>query len=137
MPRTATAKLADDRRPKKVVLDKDFAGIKAGQRMLVGTPQMIDDYIRAIPSGEGRTIIRMRRELARREGCDAACPVSTGIFLRIVAEAALEALADGSNIDEVTPFWRVVSSKEKLAQKLDIDPAWLDHQREREGINAG
>ena len=31
--------------------DKDFAGIKAGQTMLIPTPKIVDSYIREIPKG--------------------------------------------------------------------------------------
>lgn len=45
---------------KKVVLDKDFPGIKKGQQLFVASPKIIDDYINKIPVGEVRTIERMR-----------------------------------------------------------------------------
>ena len=69
MAKTATERLNTKKEMKKVVLEKDFAGIKAGQLMLVGTPQMIDAYIRTIPAGETRTVHRLRNELARKNKC--------------------------------------------------------------------
>ncbi|MEM8984956.1 MAG: hypothetical protein AAGC71_18245 [Pseudomonadota bacterium] len=129
MGKTATERLNAKKQPKKVVLEKDFAGIKAGTRMLVGTPQMVDNYVRKIPFGETRTIPRLRNELARRHRCDAMCPVSTAIFLRVVADAALESLEAGSAIADVTPFWRAVAPDDKLVKKLDVDSAWIEHQR--------
>jgi hypothetical protein len=87
-----TTRFHKGRPPKRVRLDKDFAGIKAGTLMFVGTPPIIDAYLRKVPPGETRTIERMRRELARAHQCDATCPVSTAIFLRIAAEAAIEHL---------------------------------------------
>ena len=129
MARSATDKLADKKQPKKVVLEKDFAGIRAGQRMLVGTPRMIDDYIRRVPFGETRSIPRLRNELARRHRCDATCPVSTAIFLRIAAEASLEALERGENLAEVSPFWRVIAPNDKIASRLPIDSDWIERQR--------
>ena len=74
----------------------------------------------------------MKKNLLRH-GCDATCPVSTAIFIRIAAEAALEHMADGQTLDQVTPFWRLLSSEEKIAKKLSIDAHWLDHQRAVEG----
>jgi len=129
MAKTAMQRLQAKKDPKKVILDKDFAGIKAGQRMLVGTPKMIDQYIQKIPAGEERSVSRLRNELARRNKCDATCPVSTAIFIRIVAEAALEKLAEGAEVSELTPFWRVIDSGHKIAKRLDIDPEWIDTQR--------
>jgi hypothetical protein len=122
-----------EKQPKRVRLDADFAGVKAGQMLFVGTPRLVDDYLRAIPRGETRTIERMRRELARAHRCDATCPVSTAIFLRIAAEAAWEELESGRAIDEVTPFWRAIEPGSTIARKLSVDSAFIARQRELEG----
>ncbi|MEM7430800.1 MAG: hypothetical protein AAF351_02555 [Pseudomonadota bacterium] len=132
MAKTALEKLRQKKDKKIVKMENDFAGIKAGQTMLVGTPQMIDAYVRKIPSGETRTVQRMRNELARRHKCDATCPVSTAIFLRISAEAAIEQMNDGAAVTDVTPFWRAIAPEDKVATKLEIDSEWIQHQRERE-----
>jgi 6-O-methylguanine DNA methyltransferase, DNA binding domain len=121
--------------PKRVRLDKDFAGIKAGSILYVGTPQLIDEYVRKIPYGEVRTIVRLRNELARKNKCDATCPVSTAIFLRISAQAAIEKIKSGVSVDEVSPFWRVIESGSTIAGKIDIDGQWIDHQREIEAAS--
>jgi 6-O-methylguanine DNA methyltransferase, DNA binding domain len=121
--------------PKRVTLDKDFAGIKAGSMLYVGTPQLIDEYVRKIPYGEVRTIVRLRNELARKNKCDATCPVSTAIFLRISAQAAIEKMKAGVAIEEVSPFWRVIESGSTIAGKIDIDGQWIDHQREIEAAS--
>lgn len=122
------------RSPKKVVLSSDFAGVKAGQTLYIGTPQIIADYISAIPLGQTASINKMRNQLARRHKCDAMCPASTAIFTRIVAEYALEEISEGKSVSEVIPFWRVVESSDKLAKKLPIDSAWIDEQRNLEAI---
>ena len=129
---TAREKLARDKSIKKVVMDKAWAGMQPGQTMLVATPLMVDAYIRDIPHGETKTIPDMRDDLASREGCDGTCPMSTSIFVRMVAEAALEDISDGKTVSEVSPFWRMITSKDKIAKKLDIDPAWIDEQRQLE-----
>ena len=46
--------------------------------------------------------------------------------------AALEDLADGQPPSEVTPFWRLIDGKHKIAKKLSVDPAWIDAQRKLE-----
>jgi hypothetical protein len=126
------AKLSADKSPKRVKLDKDFAGIKAGSMLFVGTPQIIDAYVRGVPEGETRSIERMRRELARKNRCDATCPVSTAIFLRISAEAAIEQLSAGKSTHEVSPFWRVIEPQSTIASKLPLDSQWISLQREVE-----
>lgn len=129
-------KLAQPRSPKKVRLDAPFAGIPAGTLLFVGTPQIIDAYIRKVPAGETRTVLRLRRDLARQNGCEATCPVSTAVFIRMVAEAALEDLDAGLGAAEVTPFWRVVEPDSTIARKLPVDAAWLRAQRAREAPTA-
>ncbi|MEL7108025.1 MAG: hypothetical protein AAGJ68_03525 [Pseudomonadota bacterium] len=129
---TAREKLAREKHIKKVVMDKAWGGMQPGQTMLVATPLMVDAYIRDIPHGETKSIPEIRADLAAREGCAGTCPMSTSIFIRMVAEAALEDLSDGKQVADVSPFWRVITSKDKMAKKLDIDPAWIDEQRRLE-----
>lgn len=130
--KTAREKLAVQKQPKKVVMEKAYAGIGVGQTMYVATPQIVDAYVRHIPYGETRSVPDMREALAKREACHGTCPMSSAIFARMVAEAALEDMAEGKSPSEVAPFWRLISSKDKIAKKLAIDPAWLDEQRAME-----
>ena len=134
---TAREKLARTKHEKKVRLESDFAGVKAGQMLFVATPQIVDRYIRKIPYGEHRTVPGMRREMARRNSCDASCPVSTSIFVRISAEAALEALDDGAPESEIAPFWRILRPDDKSTKRLPIDPDWIADRRKLEGIVLG
>ncbi|MEL6726799.1 MAG: hypothetical protein AAFP81_10445 [Pseudomonadota bacterium] len=129
---SAREKLAAKKQIKKVVLEKQFGGIKAGETMFVATPSVVDAYIREIPHGASQTIPEMRDALAAREGCAGTCPMSTSIFVRMVAEAALEDLQDGKTVSEVSPFWRVLTSADKITKRLKIDPAWIDEQRQLE-----
>ena len=127
--KTAREKLAAKKQIKKVVMDKAWGGIPVGGTMLVATPLMVDAYIREIPHGETQTIAEMRNALAAEQGCAGTCPMSTSIFVRMVAEAALEDLADGIPVSEVAPFWRMITSQDKMSGKLSIDPTWIDEQR--------
>lgn len=120
------------RYPKRVTLDADFAGIPAGSTLFVGTPQILQTYIRKIPVGETRTMQRLRRDIARANRCAAMCPVSTSIFLRILAEAAWDELHAGKGVHEITPFWRVIEPGCAIAKKLRATDAWLRTQRETE-----
>jgi len=120
------------RHPKKVMLEKNFGGVKAGQMLYVGTPQIVADYISKIPPGETATIPKMRNQIARRHKCDAMCPVSTAIFLRIIAEYAIEEMEAGKETSDVIPFWRVIDPSDKVATKLSIEPTWIADQRRKE-----
>ncbi len=132
MAKSAKEHLNSDKQAKMVVLEKDFAGVKKGQKLFVATPKIVDDYIKKIPYGETRTIERMRRELARRRKGDATCPVSSAIFIRIASQSAIDDLENGKSTSEVTPFWRLLTSKDKISKRLTIDSEWLDIQRESE-----
>ena len=58
--------------------------------------------------------------------------MSTAIFLRIVAEAALEEMEAGKAVSRITPFWRVIDAESKVAAKLPVDSEWITLQREME-----
>jgi hypothetical protein len=74
----------------------------------------------------------MRADLAAAHGADLACPLSTSIFARIAAEAALEAAAAGAPLDGITPFWRLIDEDSKIANKLSCGPDFIRAQRARE-----
>jgi hypothetical protein len=113
--------------PHVVMLHTDFAGVKAGNTMLISSPGDIAAYLAKIPPGETRTMDRLRNELARKAGANAMCPVTTAIYLRVVAEVALRDLADGKPLDQVVPFWRVVTPDSKIAKKLSCEPDHVAH----------
>ncbi len=86
-------KLADGAPHQVKRLHIDIAGMKAGQTMLVPSARMIDAAIRELKAGEIIDARALRSRLAARHGAEVCCPITTGILLRIVAEAALEAEA--------------------------------------------
>jgi hypothetical protein len=113
--------------PHIVLLHSDFAGVKAGMTMLISSPGDIAQYLARIPRGQTRSIERLRNEMARRAGAQSMCPVTTAIYLRVVAETALQDLADGQSPDQVCPFWRVILPGSKLAAKLSCGAEYLAH----------
>jgi len=114
------------------VLEKAFGGAPPGARMLVATPRLVDEYMRNVPAGESRSIAQMRADLAQAHGAQISCPLSTSIFARIAAEAALEETETGVSLAEVTPFWRVIDENSPIAKKLSCGVEVVRAQRERE-----
>ena len=114
------------------VLTKPFAGAPEGARMLIATPLLVDEYMRAVPKGDRRTMARMKGDLASAHGADVCCPISTSIFARIAAEAALERTEMGAPLSEVTPFWRVIEPDGKVAGRLSCGADFIRSQRDRE-----
>ncbi len=117
------------------ILDKDFADMKAGSKMYISNPKTIEAYIRKIPKGSSVDLKTLRNDLAIEHMAEVTCPVTTGIFLRIVAEAANEQLEQGKSIGRITPFWRVVNEKMPLAKKLTFGTDLINEQRKKEKLD--
>jgi len=84
--------------------------------MLIATPKLVDALMRKPPSGKLVTIRAIRERLARDHKADSTCPLTTGIFVRVVSEASNEHLESGKK--RVTPFWRVVRDDGSLLEKF-------------------
>jgi hypothetical protein len=128
---------AKTRTAKRVTLEAPFAGLPTGTVLFVGTPAIIEAYIEGIPRGEVRTLQRLRRDIARANRCNAMCPVSTAIFLRMIAEVAWDEIREGRSAAEVTPFWRVIGPATPIAKRLRADEEWLRKQRDLEQVSVG
>lgn len=127
-------KLNEQRQPHTVKLEKPFAGIPAESNLLIPSPKLIDEYIQLIGFGKRIDSKTMRNDLALEHNADFTCPVTTGIFLRIVAEANFEKLQQGKSIEEITPFWRVVEPNSPLSKKLTFGQEFIIRQRQAEKI---
>lgn len=112
----------------------DFADIKTGEKMLIATPAIVDEYIRNIPKGKEVSMAQMRTDLAEAFNADKTCPVSSGIFLRIVAEAAHEDFEKGKPLNKITPFWRMINEHSPAAKKLSFGTDFLREQRKKEKL---
>jgi hypothetical protein len=106
--------------PHVVKLEKPFAGLPSGAALLISSPQEIDAYVRTLKPGQTGDVLAMRAALAKAHRAQTTCPLTTGIFLRIVAEAALEEIVAGK--PDVASFWRIVDPKSPLAKKLSCGP---------------
>lgn len=132
MGQTATERLNRTKSSKRVVLKTDFAGLIAGSSMFVATPKIVDDYVNQLPVGQFISMPELRADLAIEHDCDATCPLTTAIFLRLVAEAALEQLNAGAEIEDITPFWRVVAPGDQVSSRLPVNRQWLERRRSEE-----
>lgn len=125
-------KLLTSKPPRVEVVEKAFWGMIPGDRMLISSPKEIDALIREIPLGETRTVTQMKQTLADRHRAKITCPLTMGIFLRIVCEAAQARIEAGEPIDSVTPFWRAIEPKSALRKKFSFDPSVIDQHLARE-----
>ena len=96
-------------------------------RMLVPNPLDVDGLMRKVEKGKLVTVGQIRDRLARDFEAEWTCPLTTGIFIRIAAEAAEEDLCAGRG--EPTPYWRVLKQDGGLNEKFpggtDRQAAWL------------
>lgn len=102
--------------PKIVDVPEKWRKSQGGRWVLVPTPLMADEEIRAVPKGKLITTGRLRQRLARKQKADSTCPMTVGIFLRIISEAAEEDRRRGKK--RVTPYWRVLKDDGGLNPKF-------------------
>jgi hypothetical protein len=126
--KTWIEKLEKEKVPQVKRLDKDFADMEAGGLMLIASPKIIEAYIQKIGEGKHIPLKALRNDLALEHEADYTCPVTTGIFLRIIAEANYEKWQKGSPIDTLTPFWRVIDPNSALAEKLSFGKEFLEER---------
>ncbi len=85
-------------------------------RILIPKPLDVEALIRKIPTGKLATLGQIMDKLAIDANADKSCAKVTGIFLRIIAEAAEEDLERGEKI--ITPYWRVIKNDGSLNNKF-------------------
>jgi hypothetical protein len=134
--KTWTDKIASGKPHEVKVNEKGFADIPPGSVMLIASPKIVDDYVRQIPKGKSISLQAMRKDLAAEFNAEYTCPVTTGIFLRIVAEAAHEQHAKGKPLKTVTPFWRVIDEKSTIGKKVSFGSDFIKNRRSKEGLDS-
>ncbi len=102
--------------PKIVSIPKKMEKRFGKGKMLIPKPLDVDALIRKVKKGKLVAQEQIREKLARDFKVNVTCPITTGIFLRIAAEAAEEDRELGKK--EITPYWRVVKSDGSLNEKF-------------------
>ncbi len=95
--------------------------------LLIPAPREVDGLMRLVPKRKLTTINEIRSALAARHGATIACPITTGIFAWIAANAAEEESAAKATA-RVTPYWRTLKTGGILNEKY---PGGVDRQKER------
>ena len=93
---------------------------KMSQRWGTGTvvipaPLEVYEYMRSVPRGKLTTINHIREALARKHGATIGCPITTGIFAWVAANAADELAFAGEK--NITPYWRTLKTGGELNPK--------------------
>jgi len=125
-------KLADPRDLPKVKKITGKMTTKWGTgTVLIPAPKEVDEIMKKVRKGRLITINEIRRILARRHGATIGCPITTGIFAWIAANAADEAEADGRK--RITPYWRTLKTGGQLNPKYPGGIEGLKARLEAEG----
>jgi alkylated DNA nucleotide flippase Atl1 len=125
--KTWREKLSDDKDlPRVVEIDQRMSARWGEGTVVIPAPREVDALMRRVPEGKLTTINCLREILASRHGATIACPVTTGIFARIAAEAAAESERDGCA--DITPYWRTLKSDGEVNAKY---PGGCEGQKER------
>lgn len=134
MAKTWREKYLTRTKPEVKLANFSFADVRAGEEMLISTPAEIEAELRTLPEGSELTLTELRERLAAKHETDKTCPITTGIFLHIVAETALEDLHEGTPMNRVAPFWRVITPCSPQAKKLSCGIDELKHLRSYEHL---
>jgi hypothetical protein len=102
-------------------------------KMAIAHPLDVDELIRSVQKGRLVTQTQIRERLARKYKVDHACPLTTGIFVRIAAEAAEEDRRAGKS--RITPYWRVVRDDGSLHDKFPGGPPAQARRLRAEGFS--
>jgi alkylated DNA nucleotide flippase Atl1 len=105
---------------KKLADDKDLPKVekitgKMSKRWGTPAPREVDEIMRKVPKGKLITINQIRLMLARKHRASIGCPITTGIFAWIAANAAEEKAAEGKK--RITPFWRTLKTDGIINEK--------------------
>lgn len=99
--------------------------------MLVPAPREVDALMRRVPRGRVTTVDDLRTLLAARHGATMTCPITTGIFAWMAAQASNEASAAGES--RITPYWRTLKAKGEINPRYPGGITALAARLEAEG----
>ncbi len=83
--------------------------------VVIPAPREVDAAMRKVRRGKLVTVDLLREALATKHGATIACPLTTGIFAWISANAADEAESAGKK--RITPYWRTLKTGGQLNPK--------------------
>jgi hypothetical protein len=125
-------KLKDDKGLPKVEVITDKMSKRWGTgTVVIPAPIEVDDIMRRVPEGKLITINKIREALAKKHNATIGCPITTGIFAWVAANAAEERRQKGEK--NITPYWRTLKSNGLLNPKY---PKGIEGQKiilEKEG----
>ncbi len=102
-----TEKLADSKGLPKVERVTEKMSKRWGTgTVVIPAPIEVDAMMKKVPEGKLVTINEIRAALAKKHKATIGCPMTTGIFAWIAANAAEEQRQMGEK--DITPYWRTL-----------------------------
>jgi hypothetical protein len=83
--------------------------------VVIPTPREVDEIMRKVPEGKLTTINEIRSALARKHKATIGCPITTGIFAWVAANAAEEREQKGEK--DTTSYWRTLKKGGEINEK--------------------
>lgn len=99
--------------------------------VVIPAPMEVDEIMKRVPKGKLITINEIRVALAKKHKATIGCPITTGIFAWIAANAAEEQRQKGEK--DITPYWRTLKTGGEINEKY---PSGVEGQKkllEKEG----
>ncbi|HPC28231.1 MAG TPA: hypothetical protein PKX17_05840, partial [Candidatus Methanomethylicus sp.] len=95
--KTWTEKLNDSKDlPKVVKIDGKMTKRWGEGTVVIPAPIEVNELMSMVPKGKVTTINEIRQALAKKHGATIGCPITTGIFAWVAANAAEEAKQKGA-----------------------------------------
>lgn len=138
--KTWREKLADSKGlPKVEPITPEMSSRWGKGTVVIPAPGEVDELMKRVPHGQVTTISEIRAKLAERHGATLCCPLTTGIFAWIAANAAEEG---AQTCDPMTPYWRTLKADglvnpkypggaEAAAKKLEAEGHAIDRRGTR------
>jgi len=83
--------------------------------VVIPAPMEVNEIMQKVPEGKLVTIKEIRAALAGKHGATIGCPITTGIFAWIAANAAQEKRQKGEK--DITPYWRTLKAGGVINEK--------------------
>lgn len=127
-----TEKLHDSRDlPKVSTINEKMSKRWGTGTVVIPAPIEVDELMRRVPEGKLVTINILREALAKKHKATIGCPMTTGIFAWVAANAAEEQKQKGA--EDITPYWRTLKTGGVLNPKYPGGVEGLTKHLEEEG----
>lgn len=114
--KTWNEKLHDSKDLPKVEKITDKMSKRWGKgTVVIPAPMEVNEIMKQVPEGKVITINEIRCTLARKHDATVGCPITTGIFAWIAANAAEEQKQKGEK--SITPYWRTLKTGGEINEK--------------------